>query len=211
MRMSWATCAHGETSLARGNQIIQTRSGCLSRSCSTGSAPNLGVATTRHRTPDQNQSRQRAVLHTSLCTVLACLDIGRDYSARSPLFLPSRLPRSGMAFSPQHPGSSSFLVRATRTSYVHTGTGLTLLNSAAHVRCQACWALAGLIAPIPDGQIFPLRSPRAREPLQAIIAFLPADRYSTLLLQGAVDLGVFDRIRGVIRIQDVRNELRPVP
>src|SRR5919109_2653939 len=47
--------------------------------------------------------------------------------------------------------------------------------------------------------------------LQAIVWFLPTDRRFTLSLQGAVDLGVIERIRGIIRIQDVRNELRSVP
>jgi hypothetical protein len=64
--------------------------------------------------------------------------------------------------SPKHPGSSSFLVRATWTSCVHTWACLTLLDIAAHGLCRACLALAGLIVLIPDGQIFPLTSACAR-------------------------------------------------
>jgi hypothetical protein len=56
-------------------------------------------ATTHHRTPDQNQSRQRAVLHTSVCTVLAYLDAAQEYTPLAPKFLPSRLPHSGMVLS----------------------------------------------------------------------------------------------------------------
>jgi len=87
---------------------VQTRSGRLSRRCSTGSAPSPSAATSHHRQPDQTQSRHRAVPHTSLGTVFACLDITRDDRARPPLFLPSRLPRSGMVFSSQLPGSAPF-------------------------------------------------------------------------------------------------------
>ena len=108
-------------------------------------------------------------------------------------------------------GSSPFLVRAAWTSCVHTWACLTLLDSAAHVLFRACLALEVMIGLIPDGQMLPPTSKRARDPLQALISLLQTDRRFTLLLQWAVDLGVIDRIRGVIRIQDVRNELRPVP
>jgi hypothetical protein len=40
--------------------------------------------------------------------------------------------------SPQHPGSSPFLVRAAWTSCVHTWACLTRLDFAAPVRCRAC-------------------------------------------------------------------------
>jgi hypothetical protein len=65
----------------------------------------------RHCTPDQHQSLQRAVPYTSLCPAFARLDIGRDYSAQSPPFVPLGLPRSGMAFSSRHLGSSSMARR----------------------------------------------------------------------------------------------------
>jgi hypothetical protein len=61
---------------------IQTWSGRLFKTCSTGSSPSPSDATTHHLRPDQNQSRQRAVLHTSVCTVLACLNAGPQYKPR---------------------------------------------------------------------------------------------------------------------------------
>ena len=70
-----------------------------------------------------------------------------------------------------------------RTACVRTWTCLTLLDSAAHVLFRACLALEGMIVLIPDGQIFPLGSKLARDPLKAIISLLPADRHFTLLLQ----------------------------
>jgi hypothetical protein len=67
---------------------MQTRSGHAYRPCSTGSSPSPSDATTHHRTPDQNQSRQRAVHHTSGCTVLACLNAGHQYTLLRPRFYP---------------------------------------------------------------------------------------------------------------------------
>jgi hypothetical protein len=67
---------------------MQTRSGHLDRSCSTGSSPSLSGATSHHLMPDQNQSRQRAVLHTILCTVFACLHAVHQYTAPRPRFCP---------------------------------------------------------------------------------------------------------------------------
>jgi hypothetical protein len=67
---------------------MQTRSGPVYRPCSTGSSPSPSEATTYHRTPDQNQSRQRAVHHTSGCTVFACLNAGHQYTPRLPRFCP---------------------------------------------------------------------------------------------------------------------------
>jgi hypothetical protein len=61
--------AHGETSIAKGNQRIQTRSGLLKKPSSTGSP-------------------QRAIHHTSGCTVFACLDRGQQYTLRRPRFSP---------------------------------------------------------------------------------------------------------------------------
>jgi hypothetical protein len=86
-----------------GNGDVQTRSGRYYRPCSTGSSLSPSDATTHHRTPDQNQSRQRAVHHTSGCTVFACLDAEHEYTPLTPKFLPSRLPHSGMAFSSSFP------------------------------------------------------------------------------------------------------------
>jgi hypothetical protein len=83
-----ATYAHGKASGAEGRCHVQTRSGHLFGTCSTGSSPSPSDATTYHLRPDQNQSRQRAVLHTSVCTVLACLDPRRDYTPRHPSFCP---------------------------------------------------------------------------------------------------------------------------
>jgi hypothetical protein len=82
-----------------GNGTVQTRSGRCYRTCSTGSSPSPSEATTPHRTPDQNPSRQRATPHTSGCTVFACLDAEHEYTPLPPKFLPSRLPHSGMAVS----------------------------------------------------------------------------------------------------------------
>jgi hypothetical protein len=67
-----------------GNGDVQTRSGRCYRPCSTGSSPSPSDATTPHREPDQNQSRQRAVHHTSGCTVLACLDAEHQYTPTDP-------------------------------------------------------------------------------------------------------------------------------
>ena len=81
-----------------GNGDVQTRSGRFYRPCSTGSSPSPSEATTHHRMPDQNQSRQRAAPYTSGCTVLACLDAEHEYTLLTPKFLPSGLPHSGMGF-----------------------------------------------------------------------------------------------------------------
>jgi len=75
-------------SIARGHPHLQTLSGPASRPCSTGSSPSPSEATTPHRTPDQNQSRQRAVHHTSGGTVFACLNAGYQYTPRRPRFYP---------------------------------------------------------------------------------------------------------------------------
>ena len=72
--------------MAKGNQRIQTRSGLLKKPSSTGSPLSPSEATSHHHTPDQNQSRQRAVHHTSGCTVLACLDRGQHYTLWGPRF-----------------------------------------------------------------------------------------------------------------------------
>jgi hypothetical protein len=83
-----AAGTHGRASIARGHPHIQTRSGPIYPPCSTGSSPSPSDATTHHRTPDQNQSRQRAVHHTSGCTGFACLNVGYQYTPRRPCFCP---------------------------------------------------------------------------------------------------------------------------
>jgi hypothetical protein len=76
----------GEPPLFRGIHRIQTRSGHCKRTCSAGSALSPSAATSHHNTPDQNQSRQRAEPHTSVCTVLACLHAPQEYTPwRSPV------------------------------------------------------------------------------------------------------------------------------
>lgn len=81
-------CAHGETSITKGNQRIQTRSGLLKTPSSTGSPLSPSEATSHHHTPDQNQSRQRAVHHTSGCMVFACLNADQQYTLPRPRFCP---------------------------------------------------------------------------------------------------------------------------
>ena len=82
-----------------GNGDVQTRSGRCYRTCSTGSSPRPSDTTTHHRKPDQQQSRQRAVHHTSGCTVFACLDAEHKYTPLTPKFLPLCLPHRGMGIS----------------------------------------------------------------------------------------------------------------
>jgi hypothetical protein len=76
----------GEASMVKGSPCLQTRSGPLERSGSTGSSLRPSDATSQHLTPDQNQFRQRAVLHTSRCTVVACLNAGHQYTLLRPRF-----------------------------------------------------------------------------------------------------------------------------
>jgi hypothetical protein len=73
-----------QTSRVKGHPCLQPRSGHLLRSGSTRSSLSPSAATSPHLTPDQHQSRQRAVLHTSLCTVFACLNAGHQYTSLCP-------------------------------------------------------------------------------------------------------------------------------
>jgi hypothetical protein len=78
--LSRAADTPGQASMIQGRPCMQTRSGHLSRSGSTGSSLSPSDATSHHLTPDQHQSRQRAVLHISLCTIFACLNAGHQYT-----------------------------------------------------------------------------------------------------------------------------------
>src|SRR6266511_4849145 len=80
---------------------VQTRSGHLFGTCSTGSSPSPSAAITHHLRPDQSQSRQRAVLHPSVSTVLACLDPRQDYTPLHPSFCPHAY-RAAVWSSRQH-------------------------------------------------------------------------------------------------------------
>jgi len=88
---AWAARAAetpGQASIATGPPGMQTRSGHRERSGATGSSLAPSDATSQHITPDQNQARQRAVLHTSLCTVFACLKAGHQSPSGHPRFCP---------------------------------------------------------------------------------------------------------------------------
>jgi hypothetical protein len=76
--VSGAACTPGKPSMGIKDRGIQTCSGHLLRTCSTGSSPSPSAATTHHLRPDQHQSRQRAVLPTSVCTVLTYLHAGQQ-------------------------------------------------------------------------------------------------------------------------------------
>ena len=74
------------------------------------------------------------------------------------------------------------------------------MTKTAHVLTRVVVALLGMIVQRPDVRTLPRASKGATDPLQALVSLLQTDRRFTVLLQGAVDLGVIDWIRGVIRI-----------
>jgi hypothetical protein len=85
-RPSWAACAPGKPSIARGQHSTQTWSGLLQRTSSPGPPPSPSEAANHDITPAQNPSRQRAVHHTSVCTLFACRPARQQDTARAPRF-----------------------------------------------------------------------------------------------------------------------------
>jgi hypothetical protein len=109
---------------------VDAAQGLRCEGASSGSRPGQGItfepaqrglrsspsdATSHHLTPDQNQSRQRATPHQCLHG-LSLSGYGPIVYLAALLFLPARLPHSGMGLSPKFPGSWPNAIKLTQVA-----------------------------------------------------------------------------------------------